>query len=376
MLALGLMSGTSIDGIDVALIDTDGEAAVRPIVFACAPYDEAFRDRLRAAMAAALALPAPGPHPLIDVVATELTDRHAAAVLALLADAGVAAADVGVVGFHGQTVAHRPDRGWTWQVGDGARLAERTGITTVSDFRSADVAAGGQGAPLAPGYHRALVAALGSEPVGVLNLGGVGNLTWFAGSRWGSFDTGPGNALIDDWVRAEAGLSHDAGGALAASGTVHEERVAAMLDLPWFDQAGPKSLDRADFGLGAVRGLSPADGAATLTAFTAATVAHALTQVERPARLLVTGGGRHNATLMAMLAAQTGVPVAPVEAVGWNGDALEAEAFAYLAVRVLAGKPTSWPETTGVQAPTLGGCYHLPLAGEATCAAGEGGREA
>jgi anhydro-N-acetylmuramic acid kinase len=361
MLALGLMSGTSMDGIDAALIETDGAAAVRRIAFACVPYDEPFRARLRAACAAALVLDRPGPHPLIDAVAAELTDRHAAAVAALLAEAGVAAAAVDVVGFHGQTVAHRPDRGWTWQIGDGARLADLIGITTVSDFRSADVAAGGQGAPLAPGYHRALVAGLGPEPVAVLNLGGVGNITWFgAGSddarRWGSFDTGPGNALIDDWVRAETGASHDAGGALAASGSVHEQVVDAMLDLPWFDKTGPKSLDRNDFSLGAARGLSAADGAATLTAFTAATVAEGLRHVaERPARLLVTGGGRHNATLMAILAERTGVPVAPVEAVGWNGDALEAEAFGYLAVRVLAGKATSWPTTTGVRQATVGG---------------------
>ena len=367
MLAIGLMSGTSMDGIDAALIDTDGEAHVRRIAFATTPYDEPFRDRLRAACAAALAMDRPGPNPGIDAVAEELTVRHAGAVMALLAEAGVATAEVGVTGFHGQTVAHRPASGWTWQIGDGARLAALIGITTVSDFRSADVAHGGQGAPLAPGYHRALVAGLGPEPVGVLNLGGVGNLTWFgraaigAEAAWGSFDTGPGNALIDDWVRAEAGLSHDEGGALAASGTVHEERVAAMLDLPWFDLPGPKSLDRADFGLGAVRGLSAADGAATLTAFTAATVAEALRHAaERPHRLLVTGGGRHNATLMAMLAERTGVPALPVEAVGWNGDALEAEAFAWLAVRVLAGKPTSWPETTGVRAAGSGGVIDWP----------------
>ncbi len=361
MLALGLMSGTSIDGVDAALIDTDGESAVRRVAFTTTPYDEAFRDRLRAAMAVALTAEQPGHDATIDVVAEELTVRHAGAVMALLAEAGVATADVGVVGFHGQTVAHRPDRGWTWQIGDGARLAELTGIATVSDFRSADVAHGGQGAPLAPGYHRALVAGLGPAPVGVLNLGGVGNLTWFGGEQWGSFDTGPGNALIDDWVRARTGRSHDAGGALAASGTVHEERVAAMLDLPWFDLPGPKSLDRADFDTSAVRGLEAADGAATLTAFTAATVAQALAHVAvPPARLLVTGGGRHNATLMAMLGQRTGLPVAPVEAVGWNGDALEAEAFAWLAVRVLAGNPTSWPETTGVRAATCGGKIDRP----------------
>ena len=358
MRALGLMSGTSMDGIDTALIETDGEAAVRRIAFGSTPYDEPFRARLRGAMAAALALEAPGPDAEIDSVARELTERHAVAVAALLADAGGAAGAVDVIGFHGQTIAHRPDRRWTWQIGDGALLARLTGISVVSDFRSADVAAGGQGAPFAPAYHRALVAGLGAEPAAVLNLGGVGNITWFGSGesetrRWGSFDTGPANALIDDWVRAGTGASHDAGGALARAGSVHEQVVEAMLDLDWFDLPGPKSLDRADFGLGAVRGLSLADGAATLTAFTAATVAQALRHVgERPSRILVTGGGRHNPALMAMLAARTGLPVAAVEAVGWDGDALEAEAFAYLAVRVVQGLPTSWPETTGVVEPT------------------------
>ncbi|UAJ08651.1 anhydro-N-acetylmuramic acid kinase [Polymorphobacter megasporae] len=361
MLAVGLMSGTSMDGIDAALIETDGVDAVRRIAFSTEPYDEAFRARLRGAMSAALAMAAPAPDVEIDSVARELTERHAAAVTALLAAAGVAASAVDVVGFHGQTIAHRPDRRWTWQIGDGALLARLTGIEVVSDFRSADVAAGGHGAPLAPAYHRALVAGLGSEPVAVLNLGGVGNITWFGASGWGSFDTGPGNALIDDWVRAGNGSSHDAGGALASSGIVHEQVVDAMLDLDWFDLPGPKSLDRADFGLGTVRGLSLADGAATLTAFTAATVAQALRHVaDRPAHLLVTGGGRHNPALMAMLATRTGLQVTPVEAVGWDGDALEAEAFGYLAVRVLNGLPTSWPETTGVPQPVTGGRIDRP----------------
>ncbi len=356
MLAIGLMSGTSLDGIDAALIETDGAAGVRRVGFHFAPYDDAARATLRGACAAALGRDAPGPDAQIDAAAAVLTAAHADAVAALLAATGVAARAVGVVGFHGQTVAHRPDRGWTWQIGDGARLAALTGIRTVGDFRSADVAAGGQGAPLAPGYHRALVAGL-SLPLGVLNLGGVGNLTWFGSDgAWGSFDTGPANAPIDDWVRTEAGLSHDDGGVLAAAGSVHADVLDTLLDNPWFDLAPPKSLDRADFAGAAARGLSLFDGAATLTAFTAATVALALGHVpERLQRLLVTGGGRHNATLMRELAARTGVAVDPVEAVGWHGDELEAQAFAWLAVRVLAGLPTSWPETTGVRAPVCGG---------------------
>lgn len=359
VLAVGLMSGTSMDGIDAALIRTDGESVVERLAFTGVSYEEPFRAELRAAMVAALGLNEPGSHATIDGVARELTLRHAAAVSAVLAEAGTAASEVALIGFHGQTVAHRPERGWTWQIGDAGLLAQLTGIAVVSDFRSADVAAGGQGAPLAPAYHGALVAPLLSDgPVAVLNLGGVGNITWFGGDDWGSFDTGPGNALIDDWVRAEDGLSHDAGGAIAGTGHVHDDVLTNMLDLDWFDAPPPKSLDRADFSTGPVRGLSLADGAATLTAFTAATVAEALRHVPvRPRRLLVTGGGRHNATLMRMLAERTGVPALPVEAVGWDGDALEAEAFGYLAVRSLRGLAISYPQTTGVQKAITGGIF-------------------
>ena len=360
MLAIGLMSGTSMDGIDAALIETDGEALNRRIGFHFVPYDAAMRDRLRAAAVLAQGVERPGPDAMIDAVARDLTLAHAGAVAALLVATGTPAGAVGVIGFHGQTVAHRPERGWTWQIGDGALLARATGIRTVSDFRSADVAGGGQGAPLAPGYHRALAVGL-ERPLGVLNLGGVGNLTWFGADSWLSFDTGPGNAPIDDWVRAATGATHDEGGALAATGTVHADVLDTMLDNPWFDTAPPKSLDRDAWDVQAVRGLSPADGAATLTAFTAATVALALRHVPQPPRrLLVTGGGRHNPALMCMLAERTRVPAEPVEAVGWQGDELEAQAFAWLAVRVLAGKPTSWPETTGVPVPTGGGTISQP----------------
>lgn len=357
---IGLMSGTSMDGIDAALIDTDGDGEVVQHAFTTTPYAPEFRIRLRAAAARALEMHAPGPDPLIDAVSAELTGLHAIAVHQLLAKAGRDSHDIDLIGFHGHTVAHRPDvvdgrGGWTWQIGDGAGLAAATRIAVVNDFRSADVAAGGQGAPLAPGYHRARSAALG-RPLGVLNLGGVGNLTWFAeDGRWGSFDTGPANALIDDWVSHHSDRSHDVGGTLGGSGSIHDDVLTAMLDLPWFDLAPPKSLDRAAFSTAAARGLSLADGAATLTAFTAETVRLALGHVPPLARLLVTGGGRHNATLMAMLTDRCGVPAEPVEAVGWDGDALEAEAFGWLAVRVVKGWETSWPETTGVPAAVCGG---------------------
>ncbi len=352
--AIGLMSGTSMDGIDAALIDTDGENIVIPRGFISLAYDPQFRGRLRAAAAQALGFHAPGPDALIDAVAAELTGLHAIAVHALLDKTGASPHDIDVIGFHGHTVAHRPDRHWTWQIGDGALLQAATQIPVVHDFRTADVAAGGQGAPLAPGYHRARSAGL-DRPLGVLNLGGVGNLTWFSDDRWGSFDTGPGNALIDDWISQNSGKAYDTGGTIAATGTVFADVLTSMLDLPWFDAPPPKSLDRADFDIGAVRGLSLADGAATLTAFTAESVRLALGHVPPLGRLLVTGGGRHNQTLMREITDRTGVVTEPVEVAGWNGDALEAEAFAWLAVRSLAGQPISWPETTGVPMAMTGG---------------------
>jgi anhydro-N-acetylmuramic acid kinase len=369
-LAVGLMSGTSMDGVDAALIETDGDRTVRAIEHHSRPYDETMRARLRRAIELALAADAPAAHDEIDRIALDLTVAHDEAVEALLEKAGVAPDEVDVVGFHGQTVAHRPDRRWTWQIGDGALLARLSGVTVVDDFRSADVAAGGQGAPLVPVFHQALVEPLRElsglgcrQAVAVLNLGGVGNLSWFgtADDDMLAFDTGPGNALIDDWVRTRAGLSHDEGGALALRGRVDEARLAALCRAPWFELPPPKSLDRHDFSLEAVQGLSLEDGAATLAAFTAEAVRIALGHAPEPtARLLVAGGGRHNAAIMTMLRQRLNMPVDPVDSVGWNGDMLEAQAFAYLAVRVLDGKPTSFPTTTGAPQPISGGRVHRP----------------
>ena len=359
MLAIGLMSGTSLDGIDAALIETDGEAVVRPVAFRGEAYSDAARAELAAATRAALTYDRPRESPPVEAAAGLIVRTHAMAVHKLLRDAGVEAAEVGVVGFHGQTVAHRPDRGWTWQIGDGARLAAATGITTVSDFRSADVAAGGQGAPLLPVYHAALCAGLG-KPVAVLNLGGVANVTFIgADGALVAFDTGPANGLVDDWVAEATGARFDADGALAAAGRVDEAVLTAMLDHPFFDQPGPKSLDRADFTIQPARGLSAADGAATLTAFTAETVALAFRQLPaRPARLIVVGGGRHNPTMLRMIGERGGIAPETGESLGWNGDATEAEGFAYMAVRTLNELPISFPGTTGVANPLIGGVVH------------------
>lgn len=355
---VGLMSGTSMDGIDAALLRTDGRNRVEALDFLTIPYDDGFRTRLRGCLGR---VDQSGP---VAEVERDLTDAHADAVRRLLDKAGVAAAEVELIGFHGHTVHHDPDRRITRQIGDGARLAAATGIAVVDDFRSADVAAGGQGAPLVPLFHRALAHGL-PRPLAVLNIGGVANVSWIGPeSAEGeaevvACDTGSGNALIDDWVLRHGLGRFDAGGALAAAGRVDDAALATLAAHPYFDRPAPKSLDRDAFDPTPVATLSPQDGAATLTAFTAESVARVVPHLPAlPVRWLVCGGGRHNATLMAMLADWLGVPVEPADLVGWDGDALEAQAFGYLAVRSRLGLPLSLPATTGVPAPMRGGVFH------------------
>ena len=342
-----------MDGIDAAVLTTDGEriAAFGPV--ATTPYDPAFRERLRSMLGRD---DAAGD---IDAVERDLTLRHAAAVKALVPPGEA----IDLIGFHGQTILHRPERGLTRQIGDGARLASETGIAVVNDFRSADVRAGGEGAPLAPLFHAALAHDL-EKPLAVLNVGGVANVTWLgADGAILAFDTGPGNALIDDWLIAATGRPFDADGALARSGRVDAARLARLLDHPYFRRPAPKSLDRNAFDRMPVDGLSPADGAATLTRFTAEAVARSRDLLPAaPKRWLVTGGGRRNGVLMAALGDVLKVPVEAVERVGWNGDALEAQAFAFLAVRSRYGLALSLPSTTGVKRPTTGGVLHPPPA--------------
>jgi len=343
--ALGLMSGTSLDGIDVALVETDGRERVVPGPALTVAYPADFRERLRAVL---------GGGDAVAKVEAELTRLHAEAVEDFRRRNPGTAIDV--VGFHGHTILHRPAERRTWQIGDGALLARRLGIDVVADFRCADVAAGGEGAPLAPLFHAALAAPL-PKPVAVLNVGGVANVTWIGESgAILAFDTGPGNALIDDWVRRHTGAAADFDGARARAGQVSSRDVARFLASPFFDRPPPKSLDRNDFQDAAPAGLSVEDGAATLTEITAAAAPVAVRHFPAPPReWLVTGGGRHNPALMEALRRLLEVPVRPVEAVGWDGDALEAQAFAYLAVRSIEGLPLSLPSTTGVPEPTRGG---------------------
>lgn len=366
MMALGLMSGTSCDGVDAAVIETDGERVLALGPAHYRPYAAAERTLLRAAINAAASWPkgAPAPEAVRTAEAT-VTAAHIEAVEALIAEGSIARDTIVVVGFHGQTVLHRPDERRTVQVGDARRLADECGIDVVFDFRGADVAAGGQGAPFASLYHAALARDLVGSVL-LVNIGGVSNITWIDGERAPiAFDTGPGNAPIDDWVHKHFGMAFDDRGAIADGGRADEKRIAAALAHPYFAKRPPKSLDRMDFTTAIAEGLSRYDGAATLTAFTAAAIAAGLAHVPAPpVRALVAGGGRHNPVLMRELAARIGVPVDPVEAVGWRGDLLEAEAFAFLGVRHLRGLPLSLPTTTGVPRPLPGGRLARALWGQ------------
>ncbi|HWK44612.1 MAG TPA: anhydro-N-acetylmuramic acid kinase [Stellaceae bacterium] len=355
--AIGLMSGTSADGVDGALLETDGVEVFRTGASTMLPYADTLRDRLFAVMRDP-ALAETGEFAELE---RDLAAANAAVVTDVLTREGIAAEAVDVIGFHGQTVLHRPERRLTRQLGDGAWLSKLAGIPVVNRFRDADVAAGGQGAPLVPVYHAALARQL-AGPLAILNLGGVANVTLIDGERLLAFDTGPASALLDDWVRRHTGAAYDDGGRIAAAGRIDESRLVGLLADLYFDRAPPKSLDRNDFPLAAMDGLSLEDGAATLLAFTARSVAKARAHLGVvPKRWLVTGGGRHNTALMAALAeALDGVEVSPVETVNWVGDTLEAQAFAFLAVRSLKGLPLSLPGTTGVPYPMPGGLLHQP----------------
>jgi anhydro-N-acetylmuramic acid kinase len=288
----------------------------------------------------------------------QLTLLNAEAVRRFLSDKAMDRGAVDVVGYHGQTVLHDPRRAMTVQLGDGALLAAETGLDVVFDLRAADVAAGGEGAPLVPVYHRALAAQLPMRPAAFLNIGGVANVTWVGEGRMIAFDTGPGNALLDDWMLKHTGSAHDADGAAAARGRIDEDALIALLTHAYFGAPPPKSLDRNAFSSAPVAALSLQDGAATLTAFTAASIAKAREHMpEEPRIWVVCGGGRKNRTLMSMIAADVANAVVPAEAVGLNGDVIEAEAWAYMAVRSLSGLPITFPETTGAARPLTGGVH-------------------
>ncbi len=292
-----------------------------------------------------------------------VTQAHAEAVEGFLADNGLTPADIDVIGFHGQTVVHRPDQRMSVQIGDGAALSRRLGIAVVSDLRHADVLAGGQGAPLVPVFHQALARASGFEgALGILNIGGVANATILsANGDVIAFDTGPGNALIDDWMRERTGRPLDDGGRTAARGRPDEPLLAWLLIHPFFARRPPKSLDRNWFSHKLAGQLSTEDGAATLTAFTARAVARALDHApEIPARWIVAGGGARNGELVRLLNYHLRAEITTADAIGWSSAYLEAQAFAHLAVRSLKGLPITFPSTTGVREATTGGVLSRP----------------
>ncbi|NND90539.1 MAG: anhydro-N-acetylmuramic acid kinase [Granulosicoccus sp.] len=366
--AVGLMTGTVLDGnIDVALLRTDGQRIDEFGAYALMAYDDLTRqllaDSLQQAQDWQFGREDP---PVFAETERRLTLAQAGAVQQLVRQAGLCMEDIGVVGFHGQTVLHRapgPDHpGKSRQLGDGALMASTLGCTVVHDFRSADIAAGGQGAPLSAVYHQALLARINAgSDTAVLNLGGVANLTW-AGpdGHLIAFDTGPANAPLNDFIASHALGDMDRDGALAARGRVDETRLDTLLQHPFLAQPYPRSLDRFDFTASMANGMSVCDGAALLTAFIAAAVGRALDLLpERPQRLIVCGGGRHNPTLMQELRNRAVDACQPAEICGWRGDAIEAECFAYLAVRSLAGLPLSFPSTTGVPRPMSGGVVNF-----------------
>ncbi|MCB1496157.1 MAG: anhydro-N-acetylmuramic acid kinase [Bauldia sp.] len=357
----GMMSGTSMDGVDVAVLVTDGESveSFGPTFFR--PYDQSERTILRQALAEARELTDRTARPGILAEAERVvTDAHGDAIETLrAANPGLT---VDLVGFHGQTVIHAPDRLFTVQIGDGPALARRLGTPVVYDFRAADVAAGGEGAPFVPLYHRALVRMAGlTGDIVVANIGGVGNITRIgADGGIAAGDTGPGNAMIDDLVAKRTGAAMDEGGRLAARGAVDKLALTALMADPWFGEPLPKSLDRNAFSPAPVQLLRTEDGAATLAAFTASSMAGAIVDAGGADLIVVSGGGAHNPVILGMLAEMSGAEVKRADDLGWRGDFIEAEAFAYLAARSRAGLPLSLPETTGVAAPMTGGVLARP----------------
>lgn len=373
--AIGLMSGTSMDGIDVALIESDGEGLVKRRAFQSFAYDDAFRARLKQGLEDAKGLNdrLARPGSLLDLE-RDLTRLHAEAVQSFLENHALTPSSIDSIGFHGQTVLHRPNEGLTVQIGDGPLLASLTGIDVVYDLRARDMDYGGQGAPLVPVYHAALLADLAAvaqtdfaaqaKPVCFVNIGGISNLT-FIGADGGldAFDSGPGNMLIDQWVEHFTGQAFDAGGDIGKKGRVIEALVQDYLSHEFFTRNQRQSLDRNDFNMPDVTRYSLEDGARTLAYVSAKAIFTSLRHVgEMPKTLIIAGGGRHNAVIMedlAALAKEHGAKVYKADDFGFDGDAMEAEAWAYLAIRALKDLPLTFPGTTGVKEPVSGGVVAL-----------------
>ena len=364
--ALGLMSGTSMDGIDVALVETDGVTIRARGPSLAVDYDPGFRQKLAACLDAATQMTTRSERPgTMAEVERELTERHARAVSAFFDRHGVDSASIDILGFHGQTVLHRPERALTVQIGDGSELAKLTGVPVVYDMRANDMLHGGQGAPLVPAYHVALAAGLprdlepGFGPVVFVNIGGIANITLIAPGRPPvAFDCGPGNALLDQWVEQHAGIPYDDGGRISAEGSVDERVLSRYLAAPFFRRSGPKSLDRGDFSLDPLAGMELSDGAATLVRLTAISILKAAEHMPEAPRLwIVSGGGARNDAIMDAMreAAGEGANIVTAFDAGFSGDMMEAEAWGFLAVRSVRKLSLSFPSTTGCMFSVTGG---------------------
>ena len=362
--ALGLMSGTSLDGVDVAMIETDGKRVKAFGPSGYRPYTDAERRLLLQALTEAVHLQAREARPgILQEAERVVTAAHAEAIASFKAQHRITSEEIDIVGFHGQTVLHRPAEKMTVQIGDAAALAKAVHIPVMHDFRAADVAAGGQGAPLVPVYHRALAQSLErAGPIVVLNIGGVANITYVDGDTLMACDTGPGNALLDDFMYRTIGQRFDCDGRMAAQGMPDAAWIAEAMADPFFALPPPKSLDRNDFAKRILRDVAPADGAATLTAFTVAAIEKIVPLLPQPPKSwVVAGGGARNLTMMRMLRERLQpATVESADALGWSSDAIEAQAFGFLAARGLKGLPLSYPATTGVPIPMTGGLVARP----------------
>ena len=363
--AVGLMSGTSLDGVDVALIETDGRRVRSFGPSGYRAYTNQERGLLRQALTEAVNLSQRDARPgILREAERAVTQAHAEAVASFAAQHRITRESIDIVGFHGQTVLHRPAQKMTVQIGDAAALARAIRIPVMHDFRAADVAAGGQGAPFVPVYHRALAQSLEREgPIVVVNIGGVSNITYIDGSDvLIACDTGPGNALLDDYIFRTVGQPFDCEGRMAAQGVVDVPWVIRALEHPFFALPPPKSLDRNDFASLVLREMPPADGAATLTAFTAEAIARIVPLLPKePRSWIVAGGGARNLTMLRMLRERLApATVESADGLGWSADAIEAQAFGFLAARGLKGLPLSYPATTGVPIPMTGGVIARP----------------
>ena len=383
--AIGLMSGTSMDGVDAAVLRTDGNGvAMGTAKTMFRPYGSEEHALLEKTILDVKVMfgkyaansqtgktggPAKGSAELskflfgLETAQDMITSAHEGVISHLLIEHQIDSTSIDVIGFHGQTVLHRPEQRFTLQLGYGQKLADSLGIPVVDDFRSADVDIGGQGAPLVPIYHQALVKRAGLElPVAVLNVGGVANVTYIgADGELLAFDTGPGNALINDWVNQHGAGDMDKGGEIAAQGRVKESVLAALLNNPYFSQDPPKSLDRNYFSLAPLQEMSLEGGAMTLTSFTALAASRAVSFFPSPPKKwIICGGGVHNSTLMTEFQKRLSGEVLSADDLGWSSDYMEAEAFAYLAVRSMRGLPLTFPGTTGICEPQTGGVLHKP----------------